>query len=365
MFRLIAPCVTGVLFVLAAHSFAADLDIKGSTPSIAADGDLVAVVTAEPNSLACAVSHDGGVTFAAPAPVGKVAEGQMLGMRRGPQIAVGGNTIVIATNNSKGGRIVAFCSTDAGKSWQGGTPVDNPPGRSSEGLLSMTSTRDGFAVVFLELVENSMQIGLIQSTDHGKSWQDSRVIYASPAGHVCECCQPTIASNRAGYLTVMFRNWLDGNRDMYMVTSKDDGATFGKAAKLGSGSWKLDACPMDGGGLTYGNADKTQDKAIAKGPLAVFRRESTLYTARVGEVESKVGPGKSAVIAATAEGPVLAWEAPTGVTLRVPKSADLTIAGARAPVLTATSRGVLLAYTTREGSEDKTEARLVWQAKAR
>src|ERR1035437_207237 len=200
MFRLSLPLATVGLLMFAANTFAADLEAKGSTPSIAADGDLVAVVMGEPNSLTCAISHDGGVTFAEPAPVGNVASGQMLGMRRGPQIAVRGNTILIVTNNAKGRRVVAFRSADGGKTWQGATPIDSPAERSPEGLLSIGPTRDGFAVVFLELVEKSMRIGLIRSTDDGKTWQNSQLVYASPSGHVCECCQPTIASDRAGNL---------------------------------------------------------------------------------------------------------------------------------------------------------------------
>ena len=47
-------------------------------------------------------------------------------------------------------------------------------------------------------------------------------------------------------------NSLDGNRDMYLVRSEDGGRTFGPPEKLGAGTWKLAACPMDGGDLVRG-----------------------------------------------------------------------------------------------------------------
>ena len=95
----------------------------------------------------------------------------------------------------------------------------------------------------------------------------------------------------------MFRNSLDGNRDMYLVRSSDGGATFGVATKLGSGNWLLNACPMDGGALVLspGNAS-----------VSVWRREGNLYLSN-GTDESLLGPGRQPVIAKTSKGTFLAW----------------------------------------------------------
>ncbi len=54
-----------------------------------------------------------------------------------------------------------------------------------------------------------------------------------------------------GDLDVMWRNALDGSRDMYLISSHDGGKTFGGAEKQGAGTWKLNACPMDGGGVAF------------------------------------------------------------------------------------------------------------------
>ncbi|HEV7302416.1 MAG TPA: hypothetical protein VGN72_23960 [Tepidisphaeraceae bacterium] len=38
---------------------------------------------------------------------------------------------------------------------------------------------------------------------------------------------------------------------MFTVTSADGGQTFSEATKLGEGTWKINACPMDGGDVTF------------------------------------------------------------------------------------------------------------------
>lgn len=47
----------------------------------------------------------------------------------------------------------------------------------------------------------------------------------------------------------------------------DGGASFGKAQKLGEGSWKLNGCPMDGGGLAIDENGDVQ---------TVWRRKNTI-----------------------------------------------------------------------------------------
>src|SRR5919199_1471209 len=69
-------------------------------------------------------------------------------------------------------------------------------------------------------------------------------------------------------MLMMFRNWINGNRDLYLITSSNNGKTFGQAQKLGVGNWKLNGCPMDGGGLAV-NKNGTAE--------TVWRREGKIY----------------------------------------------------------------------------------------
>jgi len=84
---------------------------------------------------------------------------------------------------------------------------------------------------------------------------------------------------------------------MYLVRSADGGATFGTAAKLGSGTWKLNACPMDGGSLVLGPKNSS---------VSVWRREGNLYLSN-GSDEELLGPGRQPVVTRTAKGTFVAW----------------------------------------------------------
>ena len=59
------------------------------------------------------------------------------------------------------------------------------------------------------------------SKDGGKTWSPNQLVYASPDGHICECCHPTAYVGPKGELYAMWRNWLGGSRDMYYAVSTD------------------------------------------------------------------------------------------------------------------------------------------------
>ena len=92
-----------------------------------------------------------------------------------------------------------------------------------------------------------------------------------------------------GELVVMWRNWLGGARDMYWAISRD-GSSFGPATKLGSGSWPLNACPMDGGAITSDSRGE---------PISIWRRQSTVYVSSSSNSECQISPrGKQPIIIA-------------------------------------------------------------------
>jgi hypothetical protein len=85
----------------------------------------------------------------------------------------------------------------------------------------------------------------------------------------------------------MFRNNLKGNRDLYLIQSKDGGATFDHAEKLGEGSWKLNGCPMDGGSLVINDNNTI---------LTVWRREENIYENEPGKKEEFINKGSQCTI---------------------------------------------------------------------
>ena len=102
----------------------------------------------------------------------------------------------------------------------------------------------------------------------------------------------------------MWRNAVDGNRDMYVASSPDGGKSWGAASKLGEGAWKLDACPMDGGGIAHD----------AHGDIVtVWRREAALFLDEPGKPEHRLGEGKNAALAIGSRGTYVVWQSAKGV----------------------------------------------------
>lgn len=125
---------------------------------------------------------------------------------------------------------------------------------------------------------------------------------------------------------------------MYLATSKDGGKTFSKAEKLGQVTWKLDACPMDGGSLAV---------APNGSVFTTWRRDGEIYTTSPKEPAGKlVGQGKQPWTAATAQGDYVVWLAD--------RTSELMLLepGARKPVPLAAKAAdpVIIASPKREGA---------------
>ncbi len=323
-----------VAFVL---QFAPEGGAPNRQPQLAAMASRVALVYGAGDRVLFRASTDGGKTFggAIELPVkGKVA----LGMRRGPRVAVTRHgytvtAIVGETLRGQDGDVVAWYSAD-GKTWSEGRRLNSVERAGREGLHAMAASADGLAVAaWLDLREKGTRVRGAVSEDGGRSWKEDRLIYESPSGSVCECCHPELAvSGKRVYL--MFRNAIGGTRDMFLTTSADGGATWPWAKKLGTGTWKLEACPMDGGDLDVDAAGKIQ---------AVWRREMGLYRSGAEGVEEQIGTGKNAVLATAGGRAAFAWM--DGKVVRVTLGDERwERAGAWPTMVAAGSGGVLVAW---------------------
>jgi hypothetical protein len=177
--------------------------------------------------------------------------------------------------------------------------VNDVPASAREGLHAMAAGPNNTVfAVWLDLRRKGMRLYSSTSSDGGATWPPNRMVYESLSGSICECCHPSASIDPQGRLFVMFRNSVDGFRDMHLIRSEDGGATFGAAVKLGSGSWQLKGCPMDGGAFTIDSRGE---------PVAVWRRESGIYRSGAGGDEELLGQGRQPVIATTPRGAVIAW----------------------------------------------------------
>ena len=107
----------------------------------------------------------------------------------------------------------------------------------------------------------------------------------------------------------MFRNSLDGSRDLFAVTSTDGGWNFGPSMKFGKGTWQIDACPMDGGGLIAAHDGKL---------ISAWRRQKEVFVAPLGGAEELLGTGKDPALAEGSHGVYVIWTSPTGLQARIP-----------------------------------------------
>lgn len=328
-------------------------DRDARQPQLAIDGrGRVFVAFGKGRSIRCATSTDGGRTFGEALTVAEVPT-LALGMRRGPRIAATEDAVVItAVVGEKGGGhdgdLLAWRSTDLGQTWTGPTRINSQETSAREGLHAMAAGPDKrIFCAWLDDRNGRKEVFGARSLDGGASWEPDALIYRSPDKTVCECCHPSVAIGPDGKVFVMWRNSLKGARDFYFCRSDDGGATFGPAAKLGRGTWPLDACPMDGGALAVGPRGAVE---------TAWRRAETVYRAAPGQVEQALAPGQQPWIAAGPKGSYIVWLAKRPGLLQVAEPGALEprllAKSANDPVVAAAIGGrgpVVAAWETGEG----------------
>ena len=250
---------------------------QGQIPNLSKDhsGNLH-LVYGSGDSILYGYSPDDGKSFSSPSLVAilpKLAASHM----RGPQMAVTQNGPVVTACNDIG-NIFSF-TRDVTGNWSPPIKVNDVDTIAKENLMALSADGNTAFAVWLDLRDGHNKIYGAKSTDGGNSWSKNRLVYASPDTTVCECCKPSVAV-KGDHVYVMFRNWLNGNRDLYLLQSTDGGKSFGQAEKLGNGSWKLQGCPMDGGGLAI---DKNGN------PETVWNRKGIIYACEPGHEEAEIG----------------------------------------------------------------------------
>ena len=298
--------ILAVFILVTTRAFAAPVEIippelrDAVQPQVAvAPSGRVHVVFGKASAIYHTTSPDGRV-FSAPVKIGEL-EKLALRMRRGPRVTATDKLVLVTAISHTDGNVHAWTSTDAGQMWKENAPLNSAPKSAREGLQALAGDGRGLvAAVWLDLRGSGTELWGRISRDGGATWGGDLSIYQSPDGHICECCVPNVAISPGGEIAAMWRNWLGGARDLYLATSRD-GRTFSPAQKLGTGTWTLKACPMDGGNLTF---------APAGNWLAVWRRERAVFASETTAPEKQLTASAAQAVAAYAgKTPLIVWEA--------------------------------------------------------
>lgn len=268
---------------------------KGQMPNITKDKyNNIHLVYGSGDSIMYTFSKDGN-SFASPSLVA-VLPMLFASAMRGPQIAAAANGLVV-TACTKNGNIFSYKKEASGK-WTKALKVNDENESAKEALMALSAGGLNAYAIWLSVKSPKGQnVYGAKSVDGGKTWAKNILVYASPDSTVCECCKPSVIM-KGNNVYVMFRNWLNGNRDLYLIKSSNSGKSFGLARKLGNGSWKLNGCPMDGGGLAIDNTGT---------PETVWRRGGKIYAATPGMPEKEIGEGRSCSIETINNKNIYAW----------------------------------------------------------
>ena len=298
-------------------------NINGVAPSVYTGGGEIHMVYASGDSIIYCNSSDNGKNFSNSILIGILSDLAVVG-GRGPQITGSKDQLVIAGADGKG-NIYSYTRPDSKGNWIQGGRINDVVDIAKEGFVSLAANDDGkFFAVWLDLRGNKKnKIVGAESTDGGKTWSVNKIIYRSPDQSVCECCKPSVVM-KDDHIAIMFRNWLKGNRDMYLVQSTDGGKSFDQAQKLGNGSWPLNGCPMDGGAIVI---DKNGN------PQTVWRREGKFFSCEPGKEEKEIGGGKNCTMESVDGKNVYAWTENGEVVCQMPMGIRKDLGKGKLPVI--------------------------------
>ena len=312
---------------------------NGHMPAITKDdSQVIHLVYGTGDSIMYTFSNSKGDFFSSPQLIDTL-EGLVAYATRGPQIAATHKGIaVIAVNKS--GNIYSYIKNPGGL-WVKTQKVNDADTTDKEGFLGLASDNgNNLFAIWTDLRNNHRnKIFGARSVDGGKTWRKNIRLYASPDGTVCECCKPSVVMKK-NYVFVMFRNFLNGNRDLYLTQSTNAGETFGEARKLGKGNWALNGCPMDGGGLALNDKDYVQ---------TVWRRQSKIYSCEPGKEEKVIGKGKGCSIETIHDKTVYAWSDKNDIICLLPDGSSKMIGKGSLPLIKSVSEHEIVCIWENDG----------------
>jgi hypothetical protein len=139
----------------------------------------------------------------------------------------------------------------------------------------------------------------------------------------------------------MFRNNINGSRDLHFTKSMDHGETFSQVEKLGTGTWKINGCPMDGGGMTV------DQSGLLK---TIWQRAGEVFVSSSSTTEQKIGTGRSPSIATRNDQSYMVFSKGEDImSFNSSNSAPTKIGNGTAPKVLAINEGAVYFWVNSEG----------------
>lgn len=194
----------------------------GSQPEIAVDGEgiiriVYGVKKGKERDLYYVTSSDEGKSYSKPFLIGNFTQ-MGLGMGRGPQLTTAKDYTVVTVGDHNGNLFAVNLSKQTNQ-WSAPVKV-NDADTTAKALSGLGAGKDNIvytAWLDSRLGNNNLYGAL--STDGGLTWVKNQLIYKGAQNGICDCCKPSVYINQTGHIFVMFRNKLDGARNMYLMSS--------------------------------------------------------------------------------------------------------------------------------------------------
>ncbi|MFD1145140.1 sialidase family protein [Larkinella insperata] len=210
---------------------------------------------------------------------------------------------------AKGGRptdlqIVYAVSKDQGSTWTNPVPVhqDQSP-NVVRGFFDATVLANGeIGVAYLnDIPGKAHQRDLRFVSSKGDRFEAERVI--DP--FVCDCCPISLLVDASGTLNMYYRENQENIRDIFKISSKDNGKTFSQGEPLYKDNWQVNGCPHSG---------PTSGTGGGKNLIAWFSGSQDAPGVRVVDQQGKRlfvlddPTAKSAFLVSAPKSSILLWE---------------------------------------------------------
>ncbi|HEX2830285.1 MAG TPA: sialidase family protein [Burkholderiales bacterium] len=194
-------------------------------------------------------SGDGGKSWSAPVRVG---EGMPVPHQphrsNDPQVASNGKQVIAVWASAgrgfrSSGPMVTALSNDGGKTWRRGPNPADDNRHDGHGFADIVARDGRFHLTWLDSRSGAQGVRYARSGDGGATWSANMSVKSGS----CECCWNTLLPSAKRDVYLLYRG--KGPRDMGLMASKDDGATWVAEGPVGAFNWQVEACPHTGGAL--------------------------------------------------------------------------------------------------------------------